>query len=53
MTSWLDDFVYKTEIGFGPFVLAGIAAIGIAVLTVGYQSFKAAIANPVNSLKSE
>lgn len=53
MSGWLGDFVYKTEIGIWPFILAACIAIFIAVITVGYQSFKAAVANPVNSLKSE
>lgn len=53
MNGWLGDFAYKTKIGIWPFVFAGCTAILIAIITVGYQSFKAAIANPVNSLKSE
>ena len=53
MTQWLGSFVYKTEIGPGPFVIATLIALSIAIITVGYQSFKAAIANPVNSLKTE
>ena len=50
---WLSDFIYKTEINFWPFLLAAFASIVIAMATVGYQSFKAAIANPVESLKTE
>lgn len=53
MNSWLGDFVYKTEIGIWPFVLAAFLAAFIAILTVGFQSLKAALANPVNSLRSE
>lgn len=53
MNSWLGSFVYKTEIGILPFLLAATLAIFIALITVGFQSIKAAIANPVNSLKSE
>ena len=53
MNSWLGDFVYKTEIGIWPFLLAATLAILIAVITVGFQSIKAAVANPVNSLRSE
>ncbi len=53
MRSWLGDFVYKTDIGVWPFLLAALLAIIIAVLTVGFQSFKAAMANPVNSLRNE
>ncbi|MEX0719956.1 MAG: ABC transporter permease [Balneolaceae bacterium] len=53
MIQWLADFAYRIEIGPGIFVLAGSAALIIALLTVSWQSIKAAIANPVNSLKSE
>ncbi len=53
MNNWLGNFVYKTQIGVVPFLLAGALAICIAVLTVGYQSFKAANMNPVNSLRNE
>lgn len=53
MNSWLGDFIYKTEIGIWPFLFASLLAIVIALFTVGFQSIKAALANPVNSLKSE
>ena len=53
MHNWLDSFVYKTDIGIWPFIFAAVLAILITLLTVGYQSFKAALANPVNSLKTE
>jgi len=53
MHRWLDSFVYKTEMGIWPFILAAILTIVITLATVGYQSFKAALANPVNSLKTE
>ena len=53
MQLWLGDFVYKTEIGIWPFLLAAFLAAFIAILTVGFQSLKAALANPVNSLRSE
>jgi putative ABC transport system permease protein len=51
--AWLSDFIYKTEISFWPFFLAAFVSIVIAMATVGYQSFKAAIANPVESLRTE
>jgi putative ABC transport system permease protein len=51
--AWLGSFVYKTEISVWPFLQAGFVAIFIAVITVGYQSIKAATANPVDSLRSE
>ncbi len=53
MHKWLADFAYRMEIQWWMFVLAGLAAMSIAVLTVGSQSIKAALVNPVKSLKSE
>lgn len=53
MQKWLSDFVYHIDIQWWMFVVAGMAAIGIAFLTVSYQSIKAALANPVKSLRSE
>ncbi|MBS1557747.1 MAG: ABC transporter permease [Bacteroidetes bacterium] len=50
---WLEGFAYRTEIGISVFALAGVASLLIAWLTVSVQSFKAANANPVMSLKSE
>lgn len=50
---WLEDFVYRIDLGVGMFLLAGSLALGIALLTVSYQSFKAARANPVESLRFE
>lgn len=53
MNKWLQDFTYRIEIGWWVFVLAALLAIGIAILTVCYQSIKAAIVNPVKSLRTE
>jgi putative ABC transport system permease protein len=53
MTQWLEGFAYRTEIGVGIFALSGGIALVIALLTVGGQSVRAAIANPVKSLRSE
>jgi len=53
MNKWLEDYHYKIDIGWGVFALAGFMALFIAVLTVSYQSIRAAIANPVKSLRSE
>jgi putative ABC transport system permease protein len=53
MNKWLQDFAYKVNIGWTVFLLAGIIAIFIAVLTISFQSIKAALANPVRSLRSE
>lgn len=53
MNKWLQDFTYRIEIGWWVFALAALLAIGIAILTVSYQSIKAAIVNPVKSLRTE
>ncbi len=53
MNKWLQNFEYRTNIGWWIFVLAGVLAILIALLTVSFQALKAALANPVKSLKSE
>jgi hypothetical protein len=51
--NWLDNFSYRTSINIWVFVYSGMLAMTIAVMTVGYQSFKAARANPVESLRYE
>ncbi len=53
MHTWLADFAYRVDIGWWVFVVAGIAALLIALLTISFQSIKAAIANPVKSLRTE
>jgi putative ABC transport system permease protein len=53
MDSWLNSFAYKTSIGVSTFVIAGATAMLIAWITVSYQSLKAAIVNPVESLANE
>jgi putative ABC transport system permease protein len=53
MHSWLQDYAYRTTIQWWVFALAGVTALLIALLTVSSQAIKAAIANPVKSLKSE
>jgi ABC-type antimicrobial peptide transport system permease subunit len=53
MHKWLNDFAYRVDIGWWVFVVAGIAALLIALLTISFQSIKAAIANPVKSLRTE
>ena len=53
MDKWLADYDYKIQIQWWMFVLAGILAVGIALLTVSFQSVKAALMNPVRSLRSE
>ncbi|TDE18558.1 ABC transporter permease [Dyadobacter psychrotolerans] len=53
MNTWLQDFAYHVEISWWMFVSAGILAIVIALLTISFQSIKAALMNPVKSLRSE
>ena len=53
MNKWLQDFAYKINIGWPVFAMAGMLAIVIAVITISFQSIKAAIANPVESLRTE
>jgi len=53
MKSWLGNYAYRTNLGLYVFISAGAIAILIAVITVSYQSIKAALANPVNAIKHE
>lgn len=53
LNDWLQDFAYHIQLNWWAFALAGLAAILIAMITVGFQSIKAALANPVKSLRSE
>ena len=53
MNEWLQSFAYKIDIEWWVFALAGLLAVGIALMTVGFQSVKAALMNPVKSLRSE
>jgi len=53
MDQWLQGFAYQTTLSVFVFILAGVVSFAIAWLTVGFESFRAAISNPVNSLKSE
>lgn len=50
---WLQDFVYRTSVSWWIFVVAGASALGIALATVTFQAVKAALANPVKSLRTE
>lgn len=53
MNGWLKDYTYRISIGAGVFIGSLLATFGVAALTVGIQSIKAALANPVKSLRSE
>jgi putative ABC transport system permease protein len=53
MKNWLADFEYRVNISWWVFILAAIAAIVIALVTVSVQAIKAAVANPVKSLRTE
>jgi putative ABC transport system permease protein len=53
MDRWLDDFAYRIAIPWSAFAIAGIVALGVALLTVGYHATRAAVVDPVNSLRYE
>lgn len=53
MNNWLQEFVYRTSLHWWVFAIAGLSALLIALLTVSFQAIKAAIANPVKSLRTE
>ncbi|MEQ9512586.1 MAG: FtsX-like permease family protein, partial [Balneola sp.] len=53
MRNWLEEFAYKIELGIGIFLLALSGILLISVLTIGYKSLRAALSNPIESLKSE
>ena len=53
MHNWLQDYEYRIEISWWIFLIAGVVAILIALITVSFQAIKAAIANPVKSLRTE
>ena len=53
MNKWLQDFAYRIHIGWWMFLTAGLLAVIIALITISFQAIKAAIANPVQSLRTE
>ena len=53
MKNWLDSYAYRINISWTVFLEAGILALIIAMITVSFQAIKAAIANPVKSIKTE
>ena len=53
MNTWLQNFAYRINVGLKSFIFAAVLSFAIALITVSYQSYKAAIANPVDSLRYE
>jgi putative ABC transport system permease protein len=53
MNKWLQDFAYRTSIGWWVFAITSVLALVIALITVGFQAVKAALANPVKNLRTE
>ena len=53
MSKWLEDFAYRVNIGWMVFIVAAVVALSIALITVSWQAIKAALANPVKSLRTE
>jgi putative ABC transport system permease protein len=53
MNNWLNGFAYKIKIGADIFIIAGVVTLVITFITISYQSIRAALANPVKSLRSE
>jgi len=53
METWLDDYVYRISISWTVFAFTGLTALGITLITVSYQTIKAALANPVITLRNE
>jgi len=53
MEKWLANYAYRTNVPWWLFVVVGCISLGIALLTVGFQAFKAATENPVKAIKSE
>jgi len=53
MHRWLDTFAFRIDLSWGLFLVAGLIALLVAVTTVSYQSIKAALADPVDSLRYE
>jgi putative ABC transport system permease protein len=53
MYNWLQGFAYRIDIGWQAFLIAGVGALVVALLTISFQAFKAAVSNPVKTLKAE
>jgi putative ABC transport system permease protein len=53
MSKWLEGFAYKVSMGWFVFALAGLVALGIALVTISFEAVKSAMSNPIDSLRSE
>jgi putative ABC transport system permease protein len=53
MNNWLQNFAYRIDINLWIFIAAGFLALFVSIATISFQAFKAAIANPVKSLRTE
>ena len=53
MNGWIQNFAYRTQIGWLPFIFGASLALAVSILTVGYQVMKVTVSNPVNSLRYE
>ena len=53
MSKWLQDFQYSIKIGAGIFLVAGVSALAIAMVTVSFHALRSALRNPVESLRTE
>jgi putative ABC transport system permease protein len=53
MNKWLQDFAFRIKLDWGVFVVAGLATLLIAPITMSFHAVKAALSNPVNRLKTE
>jgi len=53
MNSWLQDFAYRIEISWGIFIFVGVFAVTVGLITISVQAIKAAVANPIKSLRTE
>jgi putative ABC transport system permease protein len=53
MEKWLGDFAYRTAIPWQAFTVAGVVVVALALVTMSFQTIKAALGNPVDSLRSE
>jgi putative ABC transport system permease protein len=53
MSKWLQDFAYRINIGWIVFLIAGLSVATLALITISLQAIRAALANPIKSLRTE